>query len=299
MNSASVVIPTYNQSLRLKITLTSFLYQTSSAPFEIIVVDDGSTDETLAVLESFIKKLPLSIIQQSNRGRAAARNAGVLASQGELILFCDSDRPVSNNWVESHVDKHRKSQKNIICVGEILEFFFSNLEKKKQDILLDIEHNWENLSRFSRVYGYWKKLRSTFINGDCLLHAPWIATLIGNLSISRDFALDVGLLDEDFKTWGFEHFEFGYRLHEAGGIFKQNQDARNYHLSHSRETKYSDEIEKSQSLFARKNGNKNIENLSLFLGGKINLGEFDQMFSNGEKSLLPYSVQKLRYKSYF
>jgi glycosyltransferase involved in cell wall biosynthesis len=299
MNCVSVVIPTYNQSLRLEITLASFLYQTSSVSFEIIVVDDGSTDETLTVLKSYTKKLPLSIIQQSNKGRAAARNAGVLASQGELVLFCDSDRPVSNNWVESHADKHKKSQKKIVCVGEILEFFFANLEEKKQDILLDIEHNWENLSRFSRVYGYWKIIRSTFFNGECLLHAPWITTLIGNLSISRDFVLDVGLLDEDFKTWGFEHFEFGYRLHEAGGIFKQNQDARNYHLAHSRKTKYSEEIEKSQSLFTRKNRDKNIENLSLFLSGKISVGEFDQMFSKGEKSLLPYSVQKLRYKSYF
>ena len=81
--SVSVIIPAYNRESLLPQTLRSLLAQTLPA-VEIIVVDDGSTDRTGAVAESFGE--PVRVIHQENSGPAAARNRGFLDSRGEFIL---------------------------------------------------------------------------------------------------------------------------------------------------------------------------------------------------------------------
>lgn len=90
MPEISVIIPTYNYANYIKETIESVIAQTFKG-FEIIVVDDGSTDETKAVLETYIKKNIVKYIYQANQGLAAARNAGIKNSQGRLITFLDSD----------------------------------------------------------------------------------------------------------------------------------------------------------------------------------------------------------------
>lgn len=82
----SIVIPVYNSAATLAETLESCRAQTYSL-IEIIVVDDGSSDESVKIAESFAVRL----IQQSNQGPAIARNTGIKAAKGEYIQFCDSD----------------------------------------------------------------------------------------------------------------------------------------------------------------------------------------------------------------
>lgn len=84
----SVVIPAYNRAHLIGETVRSLLAQTRPAD-EIIVVDDGSTDDTAAVAESFGP--PVRVIRQTNGGPASARNTGFRASRGEFIHFFDSD----------------------------------------------------------------------------------------------------------------------------------------------------------------------------------------------------------------
>lgn len=84
--SLSVVIPAYNAEKFISKTLESALSQTVLAD-EIIVVDDGSSDGTVSVVEKF----PVSLICQKNGGPAQARNSGILASRGEWIAFLDHD----------------------------------------------------------------------------------------------------------------------------------------------------------------------------------------------------------------
>jgi glycosyltransferase involved in cell wall biosynthesis len=88
MRSISVVIPTFNQARYLGEAIDSALAQLRK-PLEVIVVDDGSTDETPAVLERY--GAPVRVIRQQNGGVAAARNAGVAAARGEYVAFLDSD----------------------------------------------------------------------------------------------------------------------------------------------------------------------------------------------------------------
>jgi len=84
----SAAITTYNRSRYLRGAIESVLAQTVD-DLEVIVVDDGSTDDTEAVVEPYLDRL--RYVRQDNAGRAAARNTAVRAARGELIAFCDSD----------------------------------------------------------------------------------------------------------------------------------------------------------------------------------------------------------------
>lgn len=88
MTGVSVVVPTYNRADLLRLTLRSILTQTL-APLEIIVVDDGSTDNTADVCAEFAGSI--RYIRQTNQRLPAARNAGIRAAQGDWIALCDSD----------------------------------------------------------------------------------------------------------------------------------------------------------------------------------------------------------------
>ena len=84
----SVIIPTYNRGWILKEAIDSVLAQ-DFTDFELVVVDDGSTDDTKKILDDY--KSDLIVIRQSNKGVSAARNRGIGAASGGLIAFLDSD----------------------------------------------------------------------------------------------------------------------------------------------------------------------------------------------------------------
>lgn len=86
--SISVIIPAYNSSKTILRALDS-VWSQSVVPYEVIVVDDGSVDNTCAIIES--KDPSVKLIRQKNAGAAAARNTGVKHSSGDFIAFLDSD----------------------------------------------------------------------------------------------------------------------------------------------------------------------------------------------------------------
>lgn len=98
MPKVSVIIPTFNRASYVCEAIDSVLAQTYQ-DLEIIVVDDGSTDDTLPVLETYGERLRL--LRQKNSGPAVARNRGIFAARGEYIAFLDSD----DLWVPSKLEK--------------------------------------------------------------------------------------------------------------------------------------------------------------------------------------------------
>lgn len=98
----SVVIPTYNCCSLLMRCLSSLDSQTTSkSEFEVIVVDDGSSDKTLEIVEQFAQKssLLLSILREPHQGPAIARNRGVATAKSDWIAFLDSDMVLTPNWI--------------------------------------------------------------------------------------------------------------------------------------------------------------------------------------------------------
>ncbi|RBP45315.1 glycosyl transferase family 2 [Roseimicrobium gellanilyticum] len=115
----SVIIPTYNREQYLRDTLASVLQQTFN-DFEIIVVDDGSTDGTVAYLSSLKGKLTL--IQQSNAGPGAARNLGMQHATGEYLAFLDSDDLWFPWTLETYAEVIRTASKPAFIAGKPLLF---------------------------------------------------------------------------------------------------------------------------------------------------------------------------------
>ncbi len=109
----SVVVPTYNRA-RLLVLLLQSLQEQSYPPncFEVIIVDDGSTDETEQVVKRFAATAPFPIVylRQPQKGPAAARNLGIRHSRGDLIAFADSDVTVANDWIANAVAYFQKQQ---------------------------------------------------------------------------------------------------------------------------------------------------------------------------------------------
>jgi len=98
MATVSVVIPTYNHAAFLSEALENVFAQTCS-PLEVIVVDDGSTDETAEVLRMYERRI--RVLSQANRGVAAARNAGAAVASGELLAFLDAD----DAWLPAKLER--------------------------------------------------------------------------------------------------------------------------------------------------------------------------------------------------
>ncbi len=103
--SVSVVIPTYNRADLVAEAVEGAVRQTHS-PVEVIVVDDGSTDSTPAVLDPFRDRI--RYVRQENRGLAGARNRGILESRGEFLAFLDSDDVCLPVWLERVMETFRR-----------------------------------------------------------------------------------------------------------------------------------------------------------------------------------------------
>jgi GT2 family glycosyltransferase len=111
----SVIMPTFNRSWSLKKAIDSVLSQ-EYASLETIVVDDGSTDDTPALLSSYGTRI--RVIRQANQGVSAARNAGIRAAQGELITLLDSDDAWLPGKVQAQVDFFDAHPDALICQTE-------------------------------------------------------------------------------------------------------------------------------------------------------------------------------------
>ncbi len=103
MKICSVVVPVYNAEPFLAGCLCSLAAQTYSA-LQVIVVDDGSTDHSAAIAQSFCHAdQRFMFIQQDNQGQGSARNIGMKHATGEFIMFVDADDTLTVNYIEEHV----------------------------------------------------------------------------------------------------------------------------------------------------------------------------------------------------
>ncbi|MDT8443890.1 MAG: glycosyltransferase family 2 protein [Desulfuromonadales bacterium] len=126
----SVIIPTYNRAHCIMSAVNSVLNQTH-ADFELIVVNDGSTDNTVDLLAA-IDDERMRVIHQENRGVSAARNAGLAAARGEWMTFLDSDDEAKAKWLEEIARCIRSIKKaGIVFCGHEVRYFDGNRVKSK------------------------------------------------------------------------------------------------------------------------------------------------------------------------
>lgn len=195
---ASVVIPAYNSQDILPHCLGALIKQTANpTTYEIIVVDDGSTDLTPEVVKDFIDKAPciLRYIRLKRSGRSRARNTGVMAAKGRFIIFLDSDMIVRKEFIESHLTAH--THQGLIVNGSVV-----NTEKPANP-----DQKSKRVNDLSRAF---------------------FAT--GNVSVERDKLIEAGLFDEAFVEYGWEDLELGQRLRRLGLRRIKSTSAWSYHV---------------------------------------------------------------------
>ncbi len=202
----SIVIPTYNRLPILQKCLQALERQNFSKDkikeYEIVLVDDGSTDNTLEWLNDNRANLPhLKILQQNHQGAAAARNLGVQNTRGDTIIFIDSDLVVTENFLQAHA--------NALIAGKA---------KLNSDRLFT--YGWViNTANFENPTAEPYKITD--------FSAAYFAT--GNVAIARKWLERVGLFDTSFQLYGWEDLELGVRLKTLNLKLIKCPEAVGYH----------------------------------------------------------------------
>lgn len=140
MIEVSVVIPTYNRKDLLEDCLISLFNQDfDKKRYEIIVVDDGSRDQTALIVAKLIKKSPvkLTYLKQRNRGAANARNNGVQKTRGKIIAFTDDDCQAHKNWLQSIRLTFQQNPNIAACAGEIKLHLTDSIQKDSKGYFSD------------------------------------------------------------------------------------------------------------------------------------------------------------------
>ena len=199
----SIIVPAFNAAATLDRCLTSLLEQSFPRDsYEVIVVDDGSTDQTAAIAGRY----EVQLIKQINRGPAAARNAGAAICAGEIILFTDADCVPSGEWIEEMYNPfrddavvavkgaYRTEQKEIVAR-------FAQLEFEERFAILERAGHTDMVDTYSA--GYRKKV-----------------------------FMDLKGFDTSFPVANNEDTELSYRLAAKGLKMVFNPRAIVYHLGH-------------------------------------------------------------------
>lgn len=238
---ASIVIPVYNRRESLARTLAGVEGQDYPPHLtEVIVVDDGSHDAPETVVELFRGRLDVRIIAQPDLGFrvAAARNLGICAAMGDVVLSLDCDMLPDPGWLSAHMKWHR-AHSGSLCVIGYREFIDATGLTVAQ-----IRDGFDSVRRLPKVEAPaairdWTAPRRDWRIGiiersrDLRRHRrPYTLASGGNLSFRRVEALRAGLFDEAFNRWGGEDSDFAYRLYRRGAYFVPEPSALAYHQDH-------------------------------------------------------------------
>ena len=135
MKKVSVIIPVYNVENYLRKCLNSLVNQTLNDS-EIIVVNDGTLDNSQEIIDEYVKKYPKKVVSviQENGGQGAARNTGLLHAKGEYIGYVDSDDYVEENMYEELYKKAKEEDSDIvICGNNVVKENYEFLSKEDVD----------------------------------------------------------------------------------------------------------------------------------------------------------------------
>lgn len=204
----SIVIATKDRARYLQRALDSLGKQIGAPSFEVIVADNGSTDETRAIVQREQRSYPLSYVYEAQPNRGAARNRGIAAAQGHLVLFCDDDVYAPPGFLAAHDAAHTHS--DMVVSGPIINVPDYAVRPRPA------------LSNYSRAF---------------------FCTC--NVSVPKVAVDAVGGFDEQFDLYGWEDTELGVRLREHGMRAKFAWNAYIWHIKPAGESALDSELRKA------------------------------------------------------
>jgi GT2 family glycosyltransferase len=205
----SVVIPAYNAGKTLPDTLIALRNQSVfQDDYEVIVVDDGSTDETATVAQHF----GVNCISQPNLGPAAARNQGAREARGEIILFTDADCVPDQDWIRQMTLPFRNER----TVGVKGVYRTHQAELAARFAQAEFEDRYDLLQKVAAI-----DMVDTY-----------------SAAFRKEIFINIGLFDESFPFANNEDTEFSYRLCATGYLLEFNPKALVYHWHQDSFAKY-------------------------------------------------------------
>ncbi|MEJ3744804.1 glycosyltransferase [Actinomycetes bacterium KLBMP 9797] len=245
--ACSVIIPTYNRAALLRRTLESLTRQDIGVgAFEVLVVDDGSSDGTAEVVAGFEDRLRVRYFFQPDEGfrASAARNMGIAHAVSDVSVMLDCGVLAHSGCLRAHLRSHA-DERPAAVIGYVYCFNLSNEDAERMRETLDFDDVDGTIARLRRE-GRWLDLREEFYARDPgplrELPAPWPLYWTCDVSARTAQLRDIGGFDETFTTWGAEDIDLSYRLHRDGAIFVLNRDASAIHYPHSKDWSHNSEL---------------------------------------------------------
>ena len=248
---ASIIVSTYNNPQALSLVLAGFARQ-SMHDFEMVVADDGSKFDTADLVRDFAASAPFAVrhVWHEDNGfrKCAILNRAVLESTGDYLIFYDGDCIPSPGSVAVHVNAARKG--TTLGVGKI------DLEQSFAKTLTSATIAAGVLDGLPR--GWWRSRRGRRL---LLTRVPGLGRLIDHLTVRHHYwpGENASIFSEDLHrlrgfderyTYGYEDWDFGYRLQAAGIRTRSVKCAAPlFHLPHARPYRNAEEIERNRQLF--------------------------------------------------
>lgn len=213
---ASVILPAYNAAPYLPRCLDSLLAQTADS-FELIVIDDGSTDGTGDICDAWAARdARIRVIHTENRGVSAARNRGLAEATGEFILFCDADDTVAPDWIRKLCDRGASDSADMAVCGVTLRYPTPTLPR-------DVPTDWSGIEGGAMpLSAVWRLQERGLMLTPC------------NKSFRRAVLEAHGLrFDESLAYCEDEQFILRYLLHAEHGFRVVREDLYTYEKEHA------------------------------------------------------------------
>lgn len=236
MKKYSFVIPTYNKKELLRRTLEFINLQKyyPKGEYEVIVVDDGSNDGTSEYIKDMDWTYSLKYIyleRDIKSCRSKARNVGWSKAEGDIIIFLDDDILINEEYL-NELDRYYAIDESLLVLGTRL-----NLPQNKRDECLC---DWSSITEEAYKTDNSSMLEARHITLKYLSYNasyhrfPWVLAFSCNMVIPKIILEKYGGFDEDFKDWGYEDIELGYRLFKKGVKIVINSKLEVLHQYHQK-----------------------------------------------------------------
>lgn len=233
----SVVIPTYNRSDLLKKTLTSLKNQSLSRDdYEVVVVDDGGSDDSGAVCEQFQNDINVRYLWQADKGFRAgkARNLGITYAEGQYIVLLDCGIVLSARGLENHLLRHQSDSLPKVIIGYVYGFGAAGADAEllKNNINSEDVDTAITLARDKGLFDIRQSQYDDLGDNISVWPAPFDIFWTAHISAERQQLIRAGLFDERFNSWGGEDVELGIRLFKNNNKFEMDKSICSIHWPH-------------------------------------------------------------------